>query len=42
MAAQRPAEKAPAIRALAQALPLRDASVDAAMAILTLHHWDPE
>lgn len=42
MAAQRPLEKAPAIRALAQALPLREGSVDAAMAILTLHHWDPE
>ena len=40
MAAQRPRELAPAIRASASALPLRDASVDAAMAILTLHHWD--
>ena len=40
MAAQRPAELAPAVRAGADALPLRDGSVDAAMAILTIHHWD--
>jgi SAM-dependent methyltransferase len=40
MAAQRPRELAPAIRAEAHRLPLRDASVDAAMAVLTLHHWD--
>jgi SAM-dependent methyltransferase len=42
MAAQRPRELAPAIRAGAGALPLRDASVDAAMAILTVHHWDAD
>src|SRR3954465_13497437 len=42
MAAQRPPELAPAIRASAGDLPLRDASVDAAMAILTIHHWDHE
>ena len=42
MAAQRPAELAPAIRASAGSLPLRDGSVDAAMAILTVHHWDAE
>jgi SAM-dependent methyltransferase len=42
MAAQRPASKVPAIRASAADLPLRDRSVDAAMAILTLHHWDDE
>jgi SAM-dependent methyltransferase len=40
MAAQRPPQRVPAIRAAADALPLRDDSVDAAMAILTLHHWD--
>ncbi|MFT3878761.1 MAG: class I SAM-dependent methyltransferase [Gemmatales bacterium] len=40
MAAQRPPELAPAIRAAAGDLPLRDKSVDAAMAILSLHHWD--
>jgi hypothetical protein len=42
MAAQRPPELAPAIRARAGDLPLRDGAVDAAMAILTLHHWDDE
>jgi SAM-dependent methyltransferase len=40
MAAQRPRELAPAIRATADALPLRDGSVDAAMTVLSLHHWD--
>ncbi len=40
MAAQRPPHRVPAIRADAGALPLRDRSVDAAMAVLTLHHWD--
>ena len=42
MAAQRPPDLAPAIRASAGALPLRDAAVDAAMAILTVHHWDAD
>lgn len=42
MAAQRPAELAPAIRGTAASLPLRDQSVDAAMAILTVHHWDDQ
>ncbi|MGB9183197.1 MAG: class I SAM-dependent methyltransferase [Solirubrobacteraceae bacterium] len=42
MAAQRPSELRPAIRASAERLPLRDQSVDAAMAILTVHHWDEE
>lgn len=42
MAAQRSPELAPAIRASAGALPLRDQSVDAAMAILSVHHWDAE
>ncbi len=40
MAAQRPRSLAPAIRATAGDLPLRDGSVDAAMSILSLHHWD--
>lgn len=40
MAAQRPKTAAPAIRAMAQGLPLADDSVDAAMAALSLHHWD--
>ena len=42
MAAQRPRGLAPAIRATAGTLPLRDAGVDAAMALLTIHHWDSE
>jgi SAM-dependent methyltransferase len=42
MAAQRPRDLAPAIRASAGRLPLRDGSVDASMAILTIHHWDDE
>jgi hypothetical protein len=42
MANQRPRTSAPAIRASAGHLPLRDASVDAAMTILSLHHWDGE
>ena len=40
MAEQRPRTLAPAIRATAAELPLRDDSVDAAMAVLTIHHWD--
>jgi methyltransferase family protein len=40
MAAQRPRSRVPAIRAPADALPLRDGAVDAAMAVLCLHHWD--
>jgi len=42
MAAQRPPDRVPAIRASAGALPLRDDSVDAAMAMVTVHHWDEE
>ncbi|HYG11982.1 MAG TPA: class I SAM-dependent methyltransferase [Pyrinomonadaceae bacterium] len=42
MAAQRPRDLAPAIRASAGSLPLRDRSVDAAMAVLSVHHWDEE
>ena len=39
MIAKRPAEAAPAIEGVAEALPLGDDSVDAAMATLTIHHW---
>lgn len=42
MAGQRPSHRVPAIRASAGRLPLRDDSVDAAMAVLTVHHWDAE
>jgi SAM-dependent methyltransferase len=41
MRAQRPAGAAPAIAAQAEALPLDDGAVDAAMACVTIHHWDP-
>ena len=39
MIGQRPAGSAPAVMALAEDLPFGDRSFDAAMAILTLHHW---
>ena len=40
MRAQRPARAAPAIAARAEALPLDDDAVDAAMACVTIHHWE--
>jgi len=39
MLRQRGAERAPAVRAVAEHLPFRAQSFDAAMAILTVHHW---
>ena len=39
MIAQRPAWGAAVVRASAEALPFADNSFDAAMAILTIHHW---
>jgi SAM-dependent methyltransferase len=39
MLAQRPPEAAPAVRASAEDLPFNDDAFDAAMAVLTLHHW---
>lgn len=39
MIRQRPAGAAPCLQGSAEALPLQTASVDAAMAILTIHHW---
>lgn len=39
MRAQRPPGLAPALAGTAEALPLADASVDAALAVLTVHHW---
>ena len=39
MIAQRPPDAPPAVQAGAEALPFEDASFDAAMAVLTLHHW---
>src|SRR6266852_1130244 len=41
MRVQRPAGAAPAIDARAEALPLDDDAVDAAMACMTIHHWEP-
>jgi SAM-dependent methyltransferase len=40
MLAQRPPGAAPAVQAGAEALPFADGSFDAAMAVLTLHHWE--
>ncbi|MFO1048750.1 MAG: methyltransferase domain-containing protein [Geminicoccaceae bacterium] len=39
MVRQRPAGAAPCVRGRAEALPLAAASVDAALAVLTIHHW---
>ncbi|HET6966338.1 MAG TPA: methyltransferase domain-containing protein, partial [Acidimicrobiales bacterium] len=42
MLAQRSAGSAPAVRAVAEALPFPDGSFAAGMAIFTVHHWsDP-
>lgn len=41
MRAQRPPDAAPAIDARAEALPFDDDAVDAAMACVTIHHWEP-
>jgi Methyltransferase domain len=42
MRAQCPAQLVPAIDARAEALPLDDDAVDAAMAIFTVHHWEDQ
>jgi SAM-dependent methyltransferase len=39
MIAQRPPGAAPAAQAPAEAIPLPDAAVDVALAVLTIHHW---
>ena len=39
MIRQRPTGAAPVVRASSASLPFRDASFDAALAVLTLHHW---
>jgi SAM-dependent methyltransferase len=40
MIAQRPPGAAPAVKAAAESLPLDDGTVDAALAVLTMQHWD--
>ncbi|MEZ5977404.1 MAG: class I SAM-dependent methyltransferase [Planctomycetota bacterium] len=40
MIAQRAAERAPAVQAVAERLPFADGTFDAALATLTLHHWE--
>lgn len=37
---QRPRSRTPVIQAAAEALPLRTGAFDAALAVLTVHHWD--
>ncbi len=39
MIAQRPADAAPVVQASAESLPFPDGSFDAALAVLTAHHW---
>ncbi|MFN5903547.1 MAG: class I SAM-dependent methyltransferase [Novosphingobium sp.] len=39
MIAQRPVGAAPCVRGSAEALPFADGAFDAAMAVLTVHHW---
>lgn len=39
MISQRPSGAAPVVRGVAEALPFGDGSFDAALAVLTLHHW---
>jgi SAM-dependent methyltransferase len=41
MRAQRPSGAAPVIAARAEELPFEDNAVDAAMACVTIHHWEP-
>ena len=42
MLQQRPPTAAPAARAIAERLPFRDDAFDAAMAVLTVHHWSDQ
>ncbi len=43
MITQRPPDAAPLVRAVAEALPFESGRFDAALAVLTVHHWtDPE
>lgn len=40
MIAQRQLDAAPAVRGVAEALPLEDKSIDATMGVFTMQHWD--
>src|SRR4051794_19643529 len=40
MLQQRPAGAHPAVQGVAEALPFPDASFDAALCVLTTHHWE--
>jgi SAM-dependent methyltransferase len=42
MIGQRSPAAAPAVRAVAEALPFRDGSFDVVLAILTVHHWNDQ
>lgn len=42
MIAQRPSGSAPAVQGSAEDLPFADKSFDAAMAVLTIHHWSDQ
>ena len=39
---QRPLSSAPAVRAIAEALPFQDDAFDVVLAVLTLHHWNEQ
>jgi SAM-dependent methyltransferase len=39
MAAQRPVDAAPVVRAVAESLPFPDDAFEAALAVFTIHHW---
>jgi SAM-dependent methyltransferase len=42
MLSQRPHSSAPAVRAVAEALPFPDQAFDVVLAILTVHHWNDQ
>jgi SAM-dependent methyltransferase len=42
MLSQRPVSAAPAVRAVAEALPFQDQAFDVVLAILTVHHWNDQ
>jgi SAM-dependent methyltransferase len=42
MITQRPADASPAVQGCAESLPFSDKSFDAAMAVLTIHHWQDQ